>query len=274
VIVLESRAEQIKLAHVLRVEPGELEFLAPAPPEDLRELRNRISDALFEADRRHFEGIVKIARRLPAGLNATLAQRALGPNLAAHTANLLDPEVGADMIKRLPAEFLAEIGVHADPRKLAHLTAKIPPQKAREISAAMARKREWVVMGAFVSQLKPAALEAALEPLDAEALLHTGFVIEDKPGVVDPVVRLLSQQRLVDYGRAAVELDMLPEALDLLTHLTRRSQRRLGQALGALSDEELQLFADKVRAEPVLDEAVEPLREVAVLRVQAALDFS
>lgn len=270
---LESRAEQAKLARTLGVAPDELDFLAPAPPEDLRALRERVAESLFQAHRSSFEGVVKLARRLPPALSAMLAQRALGPALAAHTAALLEPRLARDMVRRLPAAFLAEVSVHADPMRIAHLIGQVPPEKTSEISAELARREEWVVMGAFVSHLKPAALEAAITPLGSEALLRTGFVIEDKAETVDKVVRLLSQQRLIDYGRAAVELDLLPEALELASHLTRRSVRRLGQAFGALDDEELERFAARVREDPVLQEtkAVSELREVGTLRVQAAL---
>ena len=272
-IGLDNRAEQLRLARTLGVEPAEVEFLVGAPAEDLRVLRDRIGEELFGAHRQNFERIVKLARRLPAALNATLAQRALGPTLSAHTAALLEPSMAKEMMKRLPAPFLAEIAVHADPVRIAHLIGHVPPDKTTEISENLARRREWVVMGAFVSHLKPAALEAAIAPLDAEALLHTGFVIEDKENVVDKVVRLLSQERLIDYGRTAIELDMLPEALDLANHLSRRSVKRLGQALGGLGDEELDRFASRVREDPVLREtkAVAELREVGPLRVQAAL---
>jgi hypothetical protein len=271
---LSSRAEQVKLARTLRVAPSELDFLAGAPAADLATLRERAAGAIFTAHRSHFERAVAIGRRLPAGLNATLAQRALGPTLAAHTAALLEPGLAKEMIKRLPAPFLAEVAVHADPIRIAHLIGHVPPAKTRQISEELARRQEWVVMGAFVSHLKPAALEAAIEPLGPEALLRTGFVIEDKENVVDKVVRLLSQERLIEYGRTAIELDLLPEALDLASHLTRRSVKRLSQALASLGDEELERFASRVKGDPVLLEtkAVAELREVGSLRVQAALE--
>ena len=271
---LESRAEQTKLARTLGVAPGELDFLATAPPADLAALRERVADDLYAAHRPQFERIVKLARRLPAALNATLAQRALGPTLSAYTAAVLEPGLAKEMIKRLPAAFLAEIAVHADPVRIAHLIGHVPPAKTEEISRELARRKEWVVMGAFVSHLKPNALEAAIAPLDAEALLRTGFVIEDKENVVDKVVRLLSQERLIDYGRTAIELDLLPEALDLGSHLTRRSVKRLSQALASLDDAELERFSARVKSDPVLmqTKAVAELREVGSLRVQAALE--
>ena len=269
-IGLEARAEQVRLARTLGVEPTELEFLMGASEADLRALREAVAEQLFARDRRHFEGMVKLAKRLPAPLAATLAQRALGPRLAAGAANVLPPEMAKDMIKRLPAPFLADVAGHADVRRIAPLLAKVPPETTREIARLLAQRGEWVVMGAFVSHLNKQSLEAAISVLDAEALLRTGFVIEDKPKVVDATVRMLSDQRLNDYARQAVELDLLPEALDLAGHLTRRQVKRLAQALASLSDEQLEVLVARVRSEPVLEAAAAELLEVAPLRVRAA----
>lgn len=269
-ITLEARAEQVRLARTLGVEPEALGFLMDAPEGDLRLLRERIADELFAADRRHFEGMIKLARRLPAPLNATLAQRALGPRLAAGAATVLPPEMTADMVKRLPAPFLTDIAVHADARRIAPLLGKVPPATIGKIAALLAQRREWVVMGAFVSHLSTKGLEAAIAVLDAEALLRTGFVIEDKPKVIDPTVRLLSDARLNAYAQQAIALDLLPEALDLAAHLSRRQLKRLAQSLASLTDAQLGELVARVRAEPVLEAAAAELLDVAPLRVRAA----
>ncbi|MEJ7891421.1 MAG: hypothetical protein WKF94_02125 [Solirubrobacteraceae bacterium] len=269
-ITLEARAEQVRLARTLGVEPSELAFLMDAPEGDLRLLRERVSDELFATDRRHFEGMIKLARRLPAPLNATLAQRALGPRLSAGAANVLPPEMTVDMVKRLPAPFLADIAVHADARRLAPLLGKVPPATIAEITRLLAQRQEWVAMGAFVSHLNAKGLEAAIAVLDAEALLRTGFVIEDKAKVIDPTVRLLSDPRLNEYAQQAVALDLIPEALDLAGHLTRRQLKRLAQSLASLSDAQLEELVTRVRAEPVLEAAAAELLDVAPLRVRAA----
>ncbi len=269
-ITLEARAEQVRLARTLGVEPAELDFLMEAPEADLRLLRERVADELFAADQRHFEGMIKLARRLPAPLNATLAQRALSPRLAARAAALLPTEMVKDMIKRLPGTLLAEIAVHADARKLAHLLGKVPPDTIAEITTLLAQRREWVVMGAFVSHLNQKGLDAAIAVLDAEALLRTGFVIEKKKGTVDQTVRRLSDKRLNEYVAAAVDLELIPESLDLAVHLTRRQVKRLAQSLATLSDAQLEAWLTQVRSEPVLEQAAAELLDVAPLRVRSA----
>ena len=269
-IPLETRAEQLRLGRTLGVEPAELAFLETAPPEDLRALRESIADELLATDRRHFESIVKLARRLPTGLAATLARRALGPRLAAGTASILPPDAAEPFIKALPPEFLADIAVHADARKLAPILRKVPPATITEITRLLASRGEYVVMGAFVGQLKPNGLEAAVKALDAESLLRTGFLIEQKDPTLDEAQRHFSQEKLNDYVRAAAEHDLIPEMLDSASYLKRRQFRRLAAALTAMDDDQLASFVAKVRAEPVIEELAAPLLEVAPPRVQAA----
>ncbi len=269
-VPLETRAEQVKLGRTLGVDPSELNFLETVPPAELRTLRETIADDLFAADRRHFEGIVKLAKRLPTGLAATLARRALGPRLAAGTANLLPPETAEAFIKRLPPEFLAEIAGHADARKLAPIIRKLSPATVTEITALLAQRRDFVVMGAFVSHLKPNGLEAATKALDAESLLRTSFVMEEKDPTLDEAMRHVPQDKLNDFVVAAAEHDLVPELLDLASYLKRRQFRRLAAALTAMNDEQLAGWVKKVQSEPVLTELAAPLLEVAPPRVQAA----
>lgn len=269
-IPLETRAEQVKLGRTLGVEPKELNFLEAAPPEELRALRETIADELFAADQRHFEGIVKLAKRLPIGLAATLARRALGPRLAAGAANLLPPEQAEAFIKRLPPEFLADIAGHADARKLAPILRKVSPATVTEITTLLAQRGEYVVMGAFVSHLKPNGLESATKALDAESLLRTGFVMEQKDPTLDEAMRHVPQEKLNDFVVAAAEHDLVPELLDLASYLKRRQFRRLASALTAMSDDQLTGWVEKVQSEPVLTELAAPLLEVAPPRVQAA----
>lgn len=267
---LEVRAEQLKLARTLGVDPKELAFLAGGDPADLKLLRERITDHLFARDARHFEGIAKLASRLPIGLAAQAAQHALGARLAAHAAALLDPKLAGEFVKRLPAPFLADIAVAADATKLAHHLGSLPTEKIGAIASELAERKEWVVMGAFVSYLSDAALDAALTALDAEARLRTGFVMEDKSRV-SAVASRMTDAQLKDYLATAVRRNLLPEALDLATHVDDAELRRLAGALDSLTDKQLESLAKKVNSEPVLARAAEPLLAVASERVR---DFS
>lgn len=265
---LEVRAEQLKLGRTLGVPAHELNFLESAPPGELKALREAIADDLFDGDAHHFAGMIKLARRLPIALSAQVAQHALGPELSARAATLLDPGMAADFVRRLPAAFLADVAVAADVAKLAPQLGGLPLEKIGAIATELAAREEWIPMGGFVSHLSDAELDAALAALDAEALLRTGFVMEDKSRV-DAVVARVSDAQLADYLRTAIAQDLLPEALDLATHLKARQRKRMAARLDDLSDAELAALAARVRSEPLLETAAQPLLAVASERVRS-----
>lgn len=268
VVSLEVRAEQLKLGRTLGVPAHELNFLAGAKPDELRLLRERVAADLFAGDAHHFAGMVKLAGLLPVALSAKVAQHALGPELSARAATMLDPGMAAEFVRRLPAPFLADVAVAADVAMLAPQLGGLPAEKISEIAVELAAREEWIPMGGFVSYLSDAELDAALAALDAEALLRTGFVMDDKSRV-DAVMARIGDDQLVDYLRTAVAKDLVPEALDLAGHLKARQRKRMAACLDALSDAELAALAARVRGEALLEAAAEPLLAVASERVRA-----
>jgi hypothetical protein len=82
---LENRAEILKLARLLAVEPVELEFLAVLPARAVREFREQATERLLDADAAMFRRVGAAARMIPSELLASIAQRAFGP-LCARTS--------------------------------------------------------------------------------------------------------------------------------------------------------------------------------------------
>lgn len=266
---LEARAELLKLARTLRVEPARLDFLAEAGAPDLRELRLRISDALFAADRARFERVASLGNRLPAGLVAQLAEHALGPALSAHAATLLAPKKGAELAERLHPPFLADVAAHSDVRRLAPLLEHLSPDHIAAVTRELVAREEWVTMGAFVGFLDDPGLSAALAVLEGEPLVRTGFVMEAKERM-DHVVERLTDAQLADLLSATARHALWPEAFALLAHV-RRERPRVAAALDVLGDDDLAALRAAVDADPLVAEAGRPLLEDASARVRGAL---
>jgi len=72
-VSLAHRAETLRLARVLGVEPEALDFLADAPVEALAELRGAVLDRLLERNRDEFGRAVALAGYIPRALAASLA---------------------------------------------------------------------------------------------------------------------------------------------------------------------------------------------------------
>jgi hypothetical protein len=187
---LELKAEVLKLARLLHRDPKQLSYLEQVPPEDLRALREQVTETLFSAQEGALRRLVAASKLLPVGLVASLGQSTFGPMLSARVAGLLDPERAVDIAAKMPTDFLAEVAIELDPRRASAVIAGIPPTRIFEITGELARRKEYVTMGRFVGHLSDDALTAALTALDDEALSQTMFVIEDGAGD-DRLVRLL-----------------------------------------------------------------------------------
>lgn len=188
----ESQAEVLKLARLLGREPDQLSYLEHVPPADLRVLREQITETLFTAHEATLRRLAAASRLLPAGLVASLGQATFGAMLSARIAGLLDADRAVEVAAKMPTEFLADVAIELDPRRASAVIAGIPPRRIHEITAELARRGEYVTMGRFVGHLADAALQAALEALDDEALSKTMFVIEEPVG--DAAQRLLAKR--------------------------------------------------------------------------------
>jgi len=222
----QSRPEILKLARLLQRDPDSLSYLEALPVDDLRRLREQVTDVLFSANERTFARLAAASKLLPAALNATIAQRAFGPVLAARITGQLEPSRAVEVAERLPTSFLADVAIELDPRRASDVLARIPPDQIAAITRELVRRDEHVTMGRFIGHLPHAAIAAALEATDDRALLRTGFVLEQKSRLVQ-VAELLGPERLEGVIDAACGDDLWPEALDLLAHLDTARQCRL-----------------------------------------------
>ena len=218
---LQARAEVLKLARLLHVEPAELEYLVAVPLEDLVALREAVTEVLFSAHSGVLTRLVAASRILPTPVVAAIGERAFGPTLSARVAGLLDPERAVDMAGRLPTSFLADVAVEIDPRRASAVLGRIPPEQVAAITRELVARGEFVAMGRFVGHLAPASIAAAVESMDDASLLRVAFVLESK-GTVSELVDLLGPGRAAGTIAAAAREDLWLEVLDLVSHLELR----------------------------------------------------
>jgi hypothetical protein len=225
---LSSQAEILKLATLLHREPDTLDYLEALSIDDLRALREQVTDVLFSADLKTLTRLAGASKVLPAGVIATIAQKAFGPVLAARIAGLLEPGRAVEVAAKLPPAFLADIAIELDPRRAIAVITRIPPAQIAAATRELVARQEYVTMGRFVGHFPDETIQAALGEIDDSALLRIGFVLEQKQRI-DHIVGLLDQERFDGLVDAAAEEGLWPEALDLLGDLGKRRQRRLAE---------------------------------------------
>jgi hypothetical protein len=252
---LEARAEVLKLERLLEVDPGTFATLADAGAAELREYRAQATETLF--GQAGLGNVAGAARLLPAGVIATIAQRAFGPLLCARAAGGVDPKTAIDVARRLPPEFLADVAIHLDPRRVAKIIAGVPPELVPGVAKILGERGEHVTMGRFLAFVPDSAIAAAMGVLGDEALVRTAFVLEHKDRL-DHAIGLLPPDRLPGVLRYAAAHDLWPEALDLLDQL---------------SDERRGPIADIVAADAVdiLDSLVAAVHEAELWGVMLPL---
>jgi hypothetical protein len=251
--LLRGHAEVMKLARLLGREPDELAYLERVAPADLRALRDSVTETLYDAHGSALGRLAAASRLLPAGLTATIGQRAFGPLLSARLAGLLDTDKAVDVAGKLPPPFLADVAVELDPRRASDLIASIAPALIGQVTAELVRRREYVTMGRFVGHLSDESIAAALGAMDDEAVLQTAFVLEDR-SQLSRLFAKLPKGRSAGLIAAAADDGLWLEALDLLNHLHKRQRKEMVLAALALDDPAREAILDTIIAHDLADE--------------------
>src|SRR3546814_16105024 len=88
-INLQHRAEMQRLARLVLPHTSGLTYLEAVDLATLKQLRERSTAMLYDADREALQRIANAARLLPSAIAALIAEKALGPLLCARIAGLL-----------------------------------------------------------------------------------------------------------------------------------------------------------------------------------------
>jgi hypothetical protein len=253
--LLQAHAEVMKLAQLLGRDPAQLAYLERLPPDDLRLLRDGITEALYDAHGGTLGRLAAASRLLPAGLTATIGHHAFGPLLSARLAGMLDLDKAVEVATKLPPPFLADVAVELDPRRASDLLAKIAPALIGQVTSELTSRREYVTMGRFVGHLGDEAIAAAVGAMDDEAVLQVGFVLEDKKELSRLLARL-PKGRSAGIIAAAAQEGLWLEALDLLNHLNARQRADMVSTTLALEQPALEAILDTIIEHDLWDEVL------------------
>ncbi|MEA2196572.1 MAG: hypothetical protein QOJ25_623 [Solirubrobacteraceae bacterium] len=236
---LDLGLEIIKLARLIGCRPEEIDYLELLEPQDIRDLREQVTGALFDADRQLLGRVAAASKLLPSKLTAAIGESVFGPLLCARLTGVLDPHRAVEIAARMPAGFLADVTQHLDPRRASRVIGALPAEQVADITEELVRREQYITMGSVVGHLSKAATEAALDVIDDEALLRTAYVVESK-GSLGSLVALLPEERLESIIRTASEDGLWTEALDVMGHVSERQRGELAEIAAAQDDEVLE----------------------------------
>ncbi|MFC7306445.1 hypothetical protein ACFQVC_19740 [Streptomyces monticola] len=257
---LRNRAETLKIAQLLAVEPESLAFLRELPAEDVRAFREEAVAALFDRAPEMLDRIAAATKLVPAGVAAAISQKALGPRLAAAVAGRLEPGRAADIIEKLPVAFTAESCGYLDPRKIAGIVDRLDENLLVRIAVALAERGDHLTMGRFVGYLRDSALTRILPQVDDATVLKAGFAI-DRADRLGQIIALMGEERLAKVIAKAAD-GLWPEALAIAGMVTGQQRGHIASLAAAQPPERLDSLV-AVASEQDLWESLLPL--VAVL---------
>jgi hypothetical protein len=221
---LERKAEVVKLARLLDTTPDELATLEAVEADTLRELRERVTELLFDGHMGAFRRAVHASGLLPVGLSATIAQHAFGPMLCARLAGLVPVERAISVSERLSPEFLTDVAVHMDPRRASDVISRLPGDLVCDVATRLAGRDEHVVMGRFAGHLSDATLRRVFDVLDDSDLLQIAFTLEDG---LERAAELMPDSRMDSVLRCAAAEDLWVEAITLIDDLAEERRAAL-----------------------------------------------
>ena len=203
--------------------------------DDLRALRHRVMDLVFDEHAEGFRNLVAASKLLPRPLVGRIAERAFPAPLSAMICGLVSPGYAAELIRHVGIGYLADIAAVADPRKIAHIVPRLKGSLAAKVAAELAHRGDAMAAGLLVGLLDESVLPLVVaEFSDDELLLETALLVDHRP-VLDEIVNDLDDDRLTRIARLAVERGLLSEWDTLRVHLSPANAGRVQRILGELS---------------------------------------
>lgn len=253
---LAARAEVIKLARELSVDPGQLDFLRDATPLEIRRFRERICAELDAPHRPMFRKLAAASKLLPNPVTVKIAMRFFGPMLCGMVASELTADRASALLNHIPVDFLADATQYVDPVAAIPIIQGLDTEKMVPTMQELLRRKEYVTLARFLGAVTDEQLLAVVPLVQTgEDLLMTGFYAEVTDRF-ETVVSQLPEERIRSIVQAAVDLDAFAEALTLMQHLTERTRGRVANAAAEMGPEVLAAMVESARSENAWDELI------------------
>ncbi|MGN6605664.1 MAG: hypothetical protein ACTHMS_01450 [Jatrophihabitans sp.] len=225
------------LARTLHVEPDEIRSLEHLGAAALHELRERISNRLFDQHAAMFGRISKLAPLVPNAVVAKVSELAVPALVAGRAAGALGvdhPGRIEDLLSRLSAGYMADCAPHLDPRAIAVLAPRVSGDVLVPAAAELMRRKDYVTTASFVEFATPELIRAFERGIDDDlGLLHTA-ALTYSADILSDVIRAIPTARLDSIMRSSLTTpESIRAGLSVLSRLPAAQRAELGDALVA-----------------------------------------
>ncbi|MGH8529582.1 MAG: hypothetical protein ACRETN_07050 [Nevskiales bacterium] len=249
---LAIRAEVIKLAQVLDLNPERLEFLKAIPAGELKRFRAATNERLFDQDLRIFRRLAVLASVLPAWLTALLGRYLFGPVLTGRVASEMSARRAVRIALHLPPAFLATVCAELDPRRIRDIIQLFPIERIVSVAQALFERRDFMTISRFVEFLSDDAIRAVEQVLtDEAALLEIAFYMESK-NRLDHLLHLLPSEKVREailVVQDPARRELWPKVLALITHVSYALKHELGELAAGQGEAVLDALVNAIQEE-------------------------
>ncbi|MFE6923828.1 hypothetical protein ACFVAV_22575 [Nocardia sp. NPDC057663] len=230
-------AEIAKLARVLGVDPAELEFLTTQSPSAIKAFRDQVSDEMSGRDVLRMQRVAAAVKLVPKPVAALVAEKALGPALAAAVAGAVEPARAVAIAESLSPKFLADATVLLDPKRAAEVIARVPDAMAAEVARELIERGDYLTMGRLAGAMPDSVLWAALPQAADRDILQVGLHLEDS----SQAERLLNMvtDRVPGMVTAMYAEEKWADAISLLDIIGPQERARMADIVAEQDDEVL-----------------------------------
>jgi len=241
VSTLLTRLEVTKLADELGTAEEPLGFLAEATVADLRELRALITHARFARHERRLARLAGLTKLAPAALAAKIAEHALGAEVSARVATMIEPADAGKLTRHLSPEFLTDVSVSLDPERSEAVITSLPENLIVQVGQRLMARGEHLTLARFVSVYSVEVALKVLEGVGGDDLLTLGMFAEDHASL-DAIVARFPDERVTAIIEAADASGRQEDAIAMLSFLSEPTRARFLAAIGALPATERKRF--------------------------------
>lgn len=261
-----TMAEIAKLARVLDVDPAELEFLATQPASAIKTFRDQVSDELSGRDVVRMQRVAAAVKLVPKPIAALVAEKALGPALAAAVAGAVEPARAVAIAESLSPEFLADATVLLDPKRAAEVIARVPDTMAAEVARVLIERGDYLTMGRLAGAMPESVLWAALPQAADRDILQVGLHLEDS----SQAERLLGMvtDRVPGMVATMYAEEKWADAISLLDIIGPAERARMADIVAEQEDEILDGLLTAVAALDAWDALLPVAADMAITGLQ------
>ena len=236
-----TRLEVTKLADELGTAEEPLAFLGEASVDDLRALRALITHARFARHERRLARLAGLTKMAPAALAAKIAEHALGAEVSARVATMIDPADAGKLTKHLSPEFLTDVSVSLDPERAEAVITSLPESLIVQVGQRLMARGEHLTLARFVSVYSVDVALKVLEGVSGDDLLTMGMFAEDADQL-DAIVAELPDAMVASVIESAEASGREEDAIAMLSFLSEPTRARFLAAITARPEAERERF--------------------------------